>query len=98
MRRFCGHLYRWCIAVRQRAALQEGQALIEYAPLSRRESAATEVLLEPFQAIKSITQKSSLDRRQRTRTDSELINEKREIPALAVLVKVLEQVQFRKMF
>ena len=31
MRRFCGHLYRWCIAVRQRAALQEGQALIEYA-------------------------------------------------------------------
>jgi Flp pilus assembly pilin Flp len=31
MRRFCGHLYRWCTAVRQRAAQQQGQALIEYA-------------------------------------------------------------------
>jgi Flp pilus assembly pilin Flp len=31
MRCFCGHLYRWCTAVRERAALQEGQALIEYA-------------------------------------------------------------------
>jgi Flp pilus assembly pilin Flp len=31
MRRFCGHLYWSCTAVRQRAALQEGQALIEYA-------------------------------------------------------------------
>jgi Flp pilus assembly pilin Flp len=31
MRFICGHLYRWCTAVRQRAALQEGQVLIEYA-------------------------------------------------------------------
>ena len=31
MRRFYGHLYRWCSAVRQRAEQHEGQALIEYA-------------------------------------------------------------------
>jgi hypothetical protein len=47
------------------AALQFVEALIEHAPLSRRQPAATEILLEPFQATKPITQTSSLDGRQR---------------------------------